>query len=59
MLAGNEAYEVSEGEVRFLGEDLLELPAEERARLGVFLAFQYPVEVPGISNAYFLQTALN
>ncbi len=59
VLAGNEAYEVTQGEIRFLGEDLLELPAEERARLGVFLAFQYPVEIPGITNAYFLQAALN
>lgn len=57
-LAGNEAYEVS-GEVSFLGEDLLEMPAEERARLGLFLAFQYPVEIPGITNQYFLQAALN
>jgi Fe-S cluster assembly ATP-binding protein len=59
VLAGNEAYEVTAGEVTFLGQDLLDMPAEERARLGVFLAFQYPVEVPGISNAYFLQAALN
>jgi len=59
VLAGNEEYEVTEGEVRFLGQDLLDLPAEERARLGVFLAFQYPVEIPGITNAYFLQAALN
>lgn len=59
VLAGNEAYEVTAGEVVFLGHNLLELPAEERARLGVFLAFQYPVEIPGISNAYFLQAGLN
>ncbi|MDX9973636.1 MAG: Fe-S cluster assembly ATPase SufC [FCB group bacterium] len=59
VLAGNEAYEVTSGEVSFLGQDLLELPAEERARLGVFLAFQYPVEIPGITNEYFLQAALN
>jgi Fe-S cluster assembly ATP-binding protein len=59
VLAGNEEYEVTEGEVRFLDQDLLDLPAEERARLGVFLAFQYPVEIPGITNAYFLQAALN
>ncbi|MCP4643114.1 MAG: Fe-S cluster assembly ATPase SufC [bacterium] len=59
VLSGNEAYEVTGGEVRFLGKDLLEIPAEERARLGVFMAFQYPVEIPGISNAYFLQAALN
>jgi Fe-S cluster assembly ATP-binding protein len=61
VLAGNQAYEVDEelGSVNFLGEDLLEMPAEERARLGLFLAFQYPVEIPGISNTYFLQAALN
>ncbi|HOJ68982.1 MAG: Fe-S cluster assembly ATPase SufC [Candidatus Hydrogenedentes bacterium] len=61
VLAGNEAYEVDEeaSEVTFLGENLLELPAEERARRGVFLAFQYPVEIPGITNAYFLRAALN
>jgi Fe-S cluster assembly ATP-binding protein len=59
ILAGNDEYEVTEGEVTFLGKDLLEMPAEERARLGVFMAFQYPVEIPGISNAYFLQAGLN
>ncbi len=59
VLAGNEAYEVTGGAAEFLGQNLLELPAEERARLGLFLAFQYPVEIPGISNAYFLQAALN
>ncbi len=59
VLAGNEAYEVTKGEVDFLGEDLLDMPAEERARLGLFLAFQYPVEIPGITNAYFLQASLN
>jgi len=59
ILAGNESYDVTEGEVRYLGKDLLEMPAEERARAGVFLAFQYPVEIPGISNSYFLQAALN
>jgi Fe-S cluster assembly ATP-binding protein len=59
VLAGNESFEVTQGDVTFLGQDLLELPAEERARLGLFLAFQYPVEIPGISNAYFLQAALN
>lgn len=59
VLAGHDAYEITEGAVRFLGQDLLELPAEERARLGLFLAFQYPVEIPGITNAYFLQAALN
>jgi Fe-S cluster assembly ATP-binding protein len=60
VLSGHEAYEVDErSSVSFLGEDLLDMPAEERARLGLFLAFQYPVEIPGISNAYFLQAALN
>ncbi len=61
VLAGNEAYEVDDenGSVTFLGEDLLDMPAEERARLGLFLAFQYPVEIPGITNAYFLREALN
>lgn len=58
-LAGHEAYEVTEGSVNLLGVDLLEMPPEERARLGLFLAFQYPVEIPGISNAYFLQQSLN
>ena len=59
-LAGHGAYEVTEGSVTFLGhDDLLDMPPEERARLGLFLAFQYPVEIPGISNAYFLQSALN
>lgn len=60
VLAGHEAYDVEESsKVTFLGLDLLDMPAEERARLGLFLAFQYPVEIPGISNAYFLQAALN
>lgn len=59
VLSGNDAYDVTEGSASFLGVDLLELPAEERARLGLFMAFQYPVEIPGISNAYFLQAALN
>ena len=61
VLAGNQAYEVDEDQstVTFLGENLVEMPAEERARLGLFLAFQYPVEIPGITNSYFLQAALN
>jgi Fe-S cluster assembly ATP-binding protein len=59
VLAGHEEYEVTEGKVTFLKQDLLEMPAEERARLGLFLAFQYPVEIPGITNAYFLHAALN
>ncbi|MEK7793072.1 MAG: Fe-S cluster assembly ATPase SufC [Candidatus Hydrogenedentota bacterium] len=59
-LAGKQDYEVTEGSASFLGhDDLLEMPPEERARLGLFLAFQYPVEIPGISNAYFLQQSLN
>ena len=58
-LAGHDAYEVTSGTVMYLGEDLLALPAEERARRGIFLAFQYPVEIPGVTNAYFLQAALN
>src|SRR6185436_6021789 len=59
VLAGKEDYEVTEGEVTFNGRDLLEMPAEERAREGVFLAFQYPVEIPGVSNINFLKTAIN
>src|SRR6188508_53594 len=59
VLAGREEFEVTEGEVEFLGKDLLEMAPEERAREGVFLAFQYPVEIPGVSNTYFLKAALN
>ncbi len=59
VLSGNENYEVTEGEVIFNGKNLLELSPEDRAREGLFLAFQYPVEIPGISNATFLQTAIN
>lgn len=59
VLAGREDYEVTEGEVVFNGKNLLDLPAEDRAREGVFLAFQYPVEIPGVSNINFLRTALN
>ncbi len=59
VLAGHPAYTVTEGEVRYLGQDLLDLEPEERAQAGVFLAFQYPVEIPGVSNAYFLRAALN
>ena len=58
-LAGHGAYDVTEGSATFLEQDLTEMPPEERARLGLFLAFQYPVEIPGISNAYFLQSSLN
>jgi len=59
VLAGREAYEVTAGEVIFEGKDLLELAPEERAQEGVFLAFQYPVEIPGVNNTYFLKAALN
>ena len=59
VLAGREEYEVTGGEVDFNGEDLLEMSPEDRARAGVFLAFQYPVEIPGVSNANFLKTAVN
>ncbi|HLT06940.1 MAG TPA: Fe-S cluster assembly ATPase SufC [Cyclobacteriaceae bacterium] len=59
VLAGREEYEVTEGEVIFKGSDLLELAPEERAREGVFLAFQYPVEIPGVSTTNFLRTAVN
>jgi len=59
VLAGHPAYEVTAGTVRFEGKDLLELDPEERAREGVFLAFQYPVEVRGITNSYFLRSAVN
>jgi Fe-S cluster assembly ATP-binding protein len=59
VLAGREAYEVSEGTVDFLGKDLLELAPEERAGEGLFLAFQYPVEIPGLSTTNFIKTALN
>src|SRR5579885_20753 len=59
VLAGRDAYEVTQGEVRFEGKDLLDLDPEERAREGIFLAFQYPVEIPGVSNTYFLRAAVN
>jgi Fe-S cluster assembly ATP-binding protein len=59
VLAGHPAYKVTAGQVRYMGQDLLELDPEERAQAGVFLAFQYPVEIPGISNAYFLRAAYN
>jgi Fe-S cluster assembly ATP-binding protein len=59
VLAGHPAYEVTAGEVRYMGQDLLDMDPEERAQAGVFLAFQYPVEIPGISNAYFLRAAYN
>src|SRR3954452_1391955 len=59
VLAGRDAYEVTAGEVRYQGQNLLDLDPEERAREGLFLAFQYPVEIPGVSNTYFLRAAVN
>lgn len=59
VLAGREDYEITEGAVTFEGNDLLEMSAEERARSGLFMAFQYPVEIPGVSNTYFLRAAVN
>jgi len=59
VIAGRDGYEITEGEISYEGRDLLDMNPEERAREGVFLAFQYPVEIPGVSNASFLKTALN
>src|SRR5258706_2198605 len=59
VIAGKDGYEITGGEISYEGKDLLDLSPEERAREGVFLAFQYPVEIPGVSNATFLKTALN
>ncbi len=59
VLAGRAGYEVTEGSVTYLGRDLLALSPDERAREGIFLAFQYPVEIPGVNNMYFLRAALN
>ena len=59
VLAGRDGYEVTDGEIRFDGNDLLEMSPEERACSGVFLAFQYPVEIPGVNNTYFLKAAVN
>jgi len=59
VLAGRPGYEVVSGRVTYLGHDLLDMPAEDRAREGVFLAFQYPVEIPGVNNVYLLKAALN
>ena len=59
VLAGREEYEVTEGSVEFDGKDMLELSPEDRAREGLFLAFQYPVEIPGVSTNNFMKTALN
>jgi Fe-S cluster assembly ATP-binding protein len=59
VLAGRDGYEVTAGEVRYCGKDLLDMDPEERAREGLFLAFQYPVEIPGVNSTYFLKAALN
>ena len=59
ILAGRPGYTVTQGEVRYAGQDLLEMATEIRAREGVFLAFQYPVEIPGVGNSYFLKTSVN
>ena len=59
VIAGNEDYAIHDGTVEFLGENLLDLDPEERARRGIFLGFQYPVEIPGVNNAYLLKAALN
>ena len=59
LLAGRDAFTVTEGSVLYDGQDLLEMEPEDRARAGIFLAFQYPVEIPGVNNAYFLKAALN
>ncbi len=59
VISGAEDYEVTDGSITFCGEDLLEKEADERAQSGIFMAFQYPVEIPGVSNTYFLRAALN
>ena len=59
VLAGRDDYDISEGQVVYKGQDLLDMDPEERARAGLFLAFQYPVEIPGVNSAYFLKSALN
>jgi Fe-S cluster assembly ATP-binding protein len=59
VLAGREGYQITEGSVTYQGRDLLGMPADERAREGLFLAFQYPVEIPGVNNTYFLRAAVN
>ena len=59
VIAGQEDYEVTDGSITFEGEDLLEMDPDERAQKGIFMAFQYPVEIPGVSNTYFLRAALN
>jgi len=59
VIAGREDYQVVKGSITFLGQDLLSMPAEDRARAGLFLGFQYPTEIPGVNNTYFLKAALN
>src|SRR5438132_1521973 len=59
ILAGREGYDITSGQVLYQGKDLLDLDPEERARQGLFLAFQYPIEIPGVNSTYFLKTALN
>ncbi|MGC9036709.1 MAG: ATP-binding cassette domain-containing protein, partial [Verrucomicrobiia bacterium] len=59
VLAGKPEYEVFEGEVIYMGKNLLDMAPEDRAKEGIFLAFQYPVEIPGVNSAYFLKSALN
>src|SRR5213595_2727178 len=59
ILAGREGYDITAGQVLYNGKDLLEMDPEERAREGLFLAFQYPIEIPGVNNNYFLRAALN
>jgi Fe-S cluster assembly ATP-binding protein len=59
VLAGRETYQVTQGEILYEGKDLLDMAPEERAREGIFMAFQYPVEIPGVNNTYFLKAALN
>ena len=59
VLAGRESYEVTDGTISYLGKNLFDLSPEERAREGIFLAFQYPVEIPGVTNTYFMKAALN
>src|SRR5258708_9660290 len=59
ILAGRDGYDVTSGQVLYKGKDLLELDPEERAREGLFLAFQYPVEIPGVNTTYFIKSALN
>jgi Fe-S cluster assembly ATP-binding protein len=59
VISGRDVYDVTKGEINYLGKDLLDMEPDERAREGVFMAFQYPVEIPGVTNAYFLKTGLN